>query len=147
MSKSTTQLVFPDVNVWLALSTRDHRHFDAAWSWYMALPGTINLIFCRVTQLGFLRLLTTRSIMGPGTLTQAEAWQAYDEWIEGAGATLAGEPAGLEELFRGMSSAKQAAPKEWADAYLAAFAECGNCTLVTFDRALAGKVEGSILLA
>ncbi len=84
--------------------------------------------------------------MGPGTLTQAEAWQAYDEWIEGAGASLAGEPAGLEELFRRMSSAEQVAPKEWADAYLAAFSQAAEMPLVTFDRALAAKVEGSILL-
>jgi predicted nucleic acid-binding protein len=32
------------------------------------------------------------------------------------------------------------------DAYLAAFAEAANLTLVTFDRALAGKVEGAVLL-
>jgi len=32
------------------------------------------------------------------------------------------------------------------DAYLAAFAEAAKVTLVTFDRALASKVKGSILL-
>jgi predicted nucleic acid-binding protein len=34
----------------------------------------------------------------------------------------------------------------WADAYLAAFAEAGNLTLVTMDRALAAKVKGAVLL-
>jgi predicted nucleic acid-binding protein len=33
------------------------------------------------------------------------------------------------------------------DAYLAAFAEAGGLTLVTFDGALAGRTLGSILLA
>jgi predicted nucleic acid-binding protein len=32
------------------------------------------------------------------------------------------------------------------DAYLAAFAETSNMTLVTFDRVLAGKVDGVVLL-
>ena len=33
--------------------------------------------------------------MGQGTLTQAEAWQAYDRWIEAAGAEFA------EDLWTG----------------------------------------------
>jgi predicted nucleic acid-binding protein len=32
------------------------------------------------------------------------------------------------------------------DAYLAAFAEAENLILVTFDRALAGKAKGTVLL-
>jgi predicted nucleic acid-binding protein len=32
------------------------------------------------------------------------------------------------------------------NAYLAAFAECAGLTLVTFDRALAARTKGSILL-
>ncbi|MGP8186524.1 MAG: TA system VapC family ribonuclease toxin [Terracidiphilus sp.] len=146
MSKSTTSSVFLDVNVWLALSTRDHQHFEAAWKWYMSTPQETVLTFCRFTQLGYLRLLTTQGVMGKGTLSQAEAWQAYDQWIEAAGAELIGEPLGVEPGFRSRSSAEQASPKEWADAYLAAFAEAAGLTLVTFDRALAAKVEGAELL-
>jgi predicted nucleic acid-binding protein len=33
------------------------------------------------------------------------------------------------------------------DSYLAAFAESGGLTLVTFDRALAGRTPNSVLLA
>jgi predicted nucleic acid-binding protein len=36
--------------------------------------------------------------------------------------------------------------KRWADAYLAALAETAELTLVTFDRVLAGKVKGAVLL-
>ncbi len=146
MSKFTISSVFPDVNVWLALSTPDHQHFGVAWTWYTALPGDHVLRLCRFTQLSLLRLLTTRSVMGQGTLTQVEAWQAYDRWIEAAGAEFAEEPAGLEAIFRSYSGSQQVSPKEWADAYLAAFAEAGNLTLVTFDKALATKVEGAVLL-
>ena len=88
----------------------------------MALSDECVLAFCRITQLGLLRLLTTQSVMGQGTLTQAEAWQAYDRWIEAAGAEFADEPEELEPIFRSLSGTQQASPKEWADAYLAAFA-------------------------
>jgi hypothetical protein len=146
MNAFTTLSVFPDVNVWLALSTPDHQHFSAAWNWYRAAPDQTVLTFCRLTQWGFLRLLTTQSVMGQGTLTQAQAWEAYDRWIEAAGAEFAEEPAGLEPVFRSFSGAQQASPKEWADAYLAAFAEAAELTLVTFDRVLAGKAKGVVLL-
>jgi toxin-antitoxin system PIN domain toxin len=141
-----TSSVFPDVNVWLALSSPDHQHFSAAWSWYASLTGETVLIFCRHTQLALLRLLTTQSVMGEGTLTQADSWETYDRWLEAAGAEYAEEPLGLESAFRSLTSPKQASSKEWADAYLAAFAAEAKLTLVTFDRALAGKLKGAILL-
>ena len=84
--------------------------------------------------------------MGPGTLTQPEAWQTYDRWIESGGADFVDEPAGLEAQFRSNSNTPQASPKEWADAYLAAFSFTFDTQLVTFDRALAGKVKGAVLL-
>jgi uncharacterized protein len=146
MNKSSTSSVFLDVNVWLALSTRDHQHYQDAWGWYTALPEQTTLVFCRITQLGFLRLLTTRSVMGPGTLTQAEAWEAYDRWIEGAEVGFAEEPLGMEPVFRSMTHGGQASPKEWADSYLAAFSSVAGLRLVTFDRALAAKVKGAVLL-
>jgi len=141
-----TSSVFPDVNVWLALSSRDHQHFSSAWNWYQALPQQTTLSFCRFTQLGYLRLLTTQSVMGQGTLTQADAWTAYDRWIEDAESRLIEEPAGLEVIFRSLTSSNLASPKDWADAYLAAFAEEAGFTLATFDRALAAKAKGSMLI-
>ena len=147
MSKSTISSVFPDVNVWLALSSPDHEHFHSAWDWYRALPEGTVLFFCRVTQLGLLRLLTTRATMGLGTLTQAEAWQAYDRWIESGGAEFVAETVNLEAHFRSSTNSPQASPKKWADAYLAAFSFTIGSRLVTFDRALAGKVKGAVLLA
>jgi len=146
MSKSTISSVFPDVNVWLALSSPDHLHFQSAWNWYTRLPEDAVLLFCRFTQLGLLRLLTTRAAMGPGTLTQTQAWKAYDRWIESGGAEFAEEAAGIGLRFRNHSNSPEVSPKEWADAYLAAFAQAAGTTLVTFDRALAGRVKGAVLL-
>ena len=84
--------------------------------------------------------------MGLGTLTQVEAWQTYDRWIDSGGAKLVEEDAEVERLFRSNSNSVQVSPKAWADAYLAAFAEAADLTLVTFDRALAGKAKGAVLL-
>jgi toxin-antitoxin system PIN domain toxin len=132
--------------VWLALSSPDHEHFHSAWDWYRSLPEGAILLFCRVTQLGLLRLLTTRAAMGLGILTQAEAWQVYDRWLESGGAEFVEETDDLEAHFRSNTNSTQASPKEWADAYLAAFAFTLGSQLVTFDRALAGKVKGAMLL-
>jgi toxin-antitoxin system PIN domain toxin len=147
MKESMTSSVFLDVNVWLALSSRDHMHFDPAWAWYKALPPSSPLLFCRITQLGLLRLLTTPSVMGQGTLTQAQAWEVYDRLLTTAGAEYAEEPKSLESTFRNLSNSAQVSPKEWADAYLAAFSRAAEVPLITFDRALAGKAKGSVLLS
>lgn len=142
-----TSSVFPDLNVWLALSTPDHQHFAPAWRWYTALPAETQLVFCRITQLGLLRLLTTRTVMGPATLTQVKAWDVFDRWLREGGAILIPEPPEVDSLFRRRTRAAQASPKDWADAYLAAFAHAAGLTLITFDKALAQKARGSVLLS
>jgi len=131
----------------LALSSPDHEHFAKAWQWYNSLDPAEVLCFCRITQLGLLRLLTTQIVMGPGTLSQREAWHAYDRWVSDASAEFLEEPAGLDNIFRSRALGSQASPKEWADAYLGAFAETAHLALVTFDKALAGKAKGAVLLA
>jgi hypothetical protein len=95
-------------------------HFRPAWAWYKNLPPGTVLLFCRITQLGLLRLLTTQSVMGQGTLTQAQAWEAYDRLLTTGGAKFIDEPAGMESVFRSLSGSQQASPKEWADSYLSA---------------------------
>lgn len=34
------------------------------------------MLFCRITQLGFLRLLTNRRVMGEEVLSPSDAWRA-----------------------------------------------------------------------
>lgn len=85
--------------------------------------------------------------MADEALTQPEAWAVYDEWMRDDRVSLVEEPQGLERRFRALSRLRRAAPKAWADAYLAAFAETSQMTLVTFDRAFRGKVRSLILLA
>lgn len=147
MRGSTTLFLFPDINVWLALSHGDHVHHDVAWDWLREMPTDIRLCFCRVTQLGLLRLLTNEAVMGAERLTQLRAWRAYDAWAADDRVRFLDEPEGLERAFRRRSASKQAASGQWADAYLAAFAESSQLTLVTFDRAFRRHLKPLILLS
>ena len=128
--------LFPDVNVWLALTHERHEHHAAAARWLEARNDPV--FFCRFTQIGLLRLLTNEAVMGAEVLTQRRAWQAYHRWFEDDRVAFHDEPdvAGLEESFEDLSSRSRPSTKLWADAYLAAFARTAGLTLVTFDRAL-----------
>ena len=79
-------------------------------------------------------------------LCRAGRLYEIEKWISEGNARLASEPAGAGPIFEQRTTADHLSPKTWTDAYLAAFAESGKLTLVTFDRALAGKVEGAVLL-
>jgi uncharacterized protein len=124
---------FPDINVWFALAVGDHTHHRAAVAWWegnSALAG-----FCRITQLGLMRLLTTASAMGGQPLTNAEAWAVYDAFLTDSRVRVFPELPALDGLFHAFSALPHASPKVWADAYLAAHAAANEATLVTFDQA------------
>ena len=142
----TSTFLFPDVNVWLALVHEIHPHHKAATEWSKSLDSDAVAYFCRFTQLGLLRLLTNENAMREDVLTQQQAWEAFDSLVADPRNRMMGEPAGIDPAFRQQTASQQAATKQWADGYLAAFAEAGNLTLVTMDRALAAKVKGAVLL-
>jgi len=143
---STSTFLFPDVNVWLALAHAIHPHHDAATAWGESLNGDTVLCFCRFTQLGLLRLLTNRSAMDADVLTQADAWAVYDAFLQTGRTRFIEEPRGIDPLFRQQTHRLEVSTKQWADGYLAAFSIAATIPLVTFDRALAGKVKGAVLL-
>lgn len=146
MPRSTRLFLFPDINVWIALTYRAHIHYSSAKMWLDSVAVDSELCFCRFTQLGFLRLLTTSSVMGNQVRSQAAAWETYDEWLRNGQATYVEEPPSLDQIFRTLSRSPQASPKDWADSYLAAFAQAAAFQLVTFDQTLGRKAPGSILL-
>lgn len=138
--------LLPDVNVWVAMHHQIHSHHQIVLEWFNALATECALVFCRQTQMGFFRLLTTDSVMGDEVLSQRQCWTLYHQWISGGKAKLRPEPEGAGQSFEQRTSKDAVSPKEWMDAYLAAFAEAGNLTLVTMDRALAAKAKGAVLL-
>jgi len=145
MPPSTTSL-FPDINVWIALTYEGHAHHSNAAAWFATLSEDATLAFCRFTQLGLLRLLTAEAVMSDEVMTQPQAWVAYDQWLQDPRVELVEEPAEIEIRFRALTRLRQPATKDWADSYLAAFAAVGQLTLVTFDRGLRAKVKAAILL-
>jgi uncharacterized protein len=148
MPRSTNSFLFPDINVWLALTYQRHVHHSIANHWFQNLEDDVHMCFCRFTQLGLLRLLTTDAVMGTDrVLTQLQAWNSYDRCFADGRTVFLEEPATLEPRFRTLSQEKRPAPKDWADSFLAAFAaEAGLC-LVTFDQALRRKCTDGFLLA
>jgi uncharacterized protein len=147
MPASTRLFLFPDVNVWIALTYEGHIHHLVAREWFVRLEPEARLFFCRFSQLGLLRLLTTEAVMGKDeVMSQAGAWAAYDRWLGDDRVSFLQEPPEMEAAFRSISRLRRPAPKHWADYYLAAFASVSSLALVTFDRALQVKARQAILL-
>jgi uncharacterized protein len=69
---------FPDINVWLAPTYKGHEHHAIAAIWFEHV-GAEQVVFCRIIQLGFLRLLTHPAVMRDEVKTQQEAWEAHDQ--------------------------------------------------------------------
>jgi uncharacterized protein len=145
MPPSTTSL-FPDINVWVALTYEGHLHHQAAADWFATLSTDTTFAFCRFTQLGLLRLLTAEAVMRDEVMTQPQAWAAYDRWLSDPRVEFVDEPPEIEARFRALTRLRQPATRDWADSYLSAFASVGQLTLVTFDRGLRRKVKSLILL-
>jgi toxin-antitoxin system PIN domain toxin len=138
-------LNFLDINVWLALSWERHAQSEAARSWFDSSESE-QFFFCRFTQLGLLRLLTTKAIMGNDTRNMAGAWDLYDRWWADDRVAFLREPEGIDPRLRALARSRQASPKIWADAYLAAFASSAGLRLVTFDRALSKQAPEVLIL-
>lgn len=147
MPGSTTSFLFPDINVWIALTWEGHVHHAIARRWFGTVDGGARLFFCRFTQLGLLRLLSSEAVMGVGeALNQDAAWKTYDRWREDERVGFLDEPPDLEPRFRALTRRHHPAPKDWADSYLAAFAGTSELTVVTFDGGLRAKAEHAVLL-
>ncbi len=84
--------------------------------------------------------------MGDDVATQAGAWHIYDLFYENGRTFFADEPKNVEDVLRKRTMKGESSTKEWADAYLATFAELAGLQLVTFDKALAARTKESILL-
>lgn len=147
MRESSRLFLFPDINVWVALTYDRHVHHITAWKWFEGLAPSARLFFCRLTQLGLLRLLSAPAVMGVDQAkSQRDAWKAYDRWLEDDRVEFLDEPGGIETQFRALTQLPQASPKDWADSYLAAFAHTSRLTVVTFDRAFQSNAKDLLLL-
>ena len=133
---SSARRILADVNVWLATIVEQHPHHAAAISWWRneILPARGVVCFCRLSQLGLLRLLTNEVVMGASCRTTEQAWQHYEQLVVQPTVEYVDEPNGLASLLRTHTSGQQRSASLWTDAYLAAFAQAADLELATFDR-------------
>jgi uncharacterized protein len=121
-----------DVGVWLAAIWGRHVHQAVAAEWFGS--ETDDIAFCRVTQMGLLRLLTNPAIMGDDAIDRSQAWRTYDQLWADERVLWADEPAELDAVWRAISARDDKSHKLWSDDYLAAFAQASDATLITLDR-------------
>ncbi len=122
----------PDVNVWIALAAERHTLHSAARHWFSNLQDE-KLSFCRLTQLGFLRLLTNKHVMQEEVMRPDAAWQAYRVLRSDRRIGYLSEPTEFPETWDTFTEGPLSSPNPWTDAYLCAFAHAARLTLVTFD--------------
>jgi toxin-antitoxin system PIN domain toxin len=126
----------PDVNIWLALSLPGHVHHVAADQWFTSIDRSA--YFCRASEQGLLRLLTTSAVMTPynlSALSNRKALQHLNGFHSLDRVLFAREPESINAHWHKLADVNTASPKLWMDAYLAAFAITGGFRLVTTDKA------------
>ncbi len=122
-----------DINVLLALTDEGHADHPRASQWLDEVSGARQVALCRVVQMGLLRLLNNPSVMGSAVLSGSTAWAIWDEILRDDRFCWMDEPAGFDGAFRRFTEPFAASPRQWPDAYLAAFADAASLELVTFD--------------
>lgn len=137
----------PDINIWLALTLDLHMHHARAAEWVQG-PG-VQAVFCRASQQGLFRLLTTgvvmeRYVVQP--LTNKEAWAVYDAYLADYRISHCDEPEELRSTWRHFASQGTSSPKMWMDAYLAAYAVVGEYRMVTTDTAFRQRKKLDLLV-
>ena len=132
----TSKISLPDINVWIALSSDRHAHHGRAGNWFRA-TGEAGAAFCRVTQMGFLRLLTNACVMGDDVLSQRQAWSIYDHLVSDPRVVFALEPPNIEHVWKKLTQSAFGATSLWTDAYIAALALLHDFCVVSFDKSFA----------
>lgn len=122
-----------DVNVWLALSFHEHRHYERAYRYWQEQSAP-TAAFCRVTALGLVRVSTLSASSSGTSFTIGEAWRLYEAWRSLPEVVLLREPDACEAALGRFVEDENFRPRHWTDAYLAAFARSSGSRLVTFDR-------------
>jgi len=133
---STGSPILADVNLWLATLVQQHPHHRGALDWWrrQVLPNGHEVLFCRVTQLGLLRLLSDETVMGTSRRTPAQAWRDYERLLEQGPVGYLEEPRHVDGSLRDHTVGRDASAGLWTDAYLAAIAQEAGVPLATFDR-------------
>lgn len=129
----TTQVDLPDLNVWLAMASPEHSHHVQAVR-YWETRSADQVLFCSVTALGLVRLVSQPKLMGAAVKSTAEAAALLQAFCAQPGVAIADSEQNAWEIFHAVVLNLQLPPKHCTDAYLAALAMANGWRLVSFDR-------------
>ena len=96
MAASPTAGDLPDVNVWFSLMASHHEHHAVARHYWtqQAAPA---VWFCRITQIGMMRLLGQQRVMGMGNARKPrDAWDTAQSLLAHPGVGLCTEPPAVD---------------------------------------------------
>lgn len=122
-----------------------HPHHTVAKTWFDLMVSD-QAAFCRITEMGMLRLLTNPHVMAGSALSAAGAWAVLDQLRGDSRTSFLREPPELDRHWRRTSGAGKIGPNYWTDSYLSCLCAASDCTLITFDRKLANRKTCSVRL-
>ena len=120
-----------DVNVLVALATRDHVHHGLVKKWFYAAPD-LQWALCAFTEAGFLRNATAPR---PGQITMGEATAVLKQFGQHPGYLYQPIAADWDTLCAPFSK-RLYGTKQVTDAYLLGVAVRDGLVLVTMDRGI-----------
>ena len=129
----STAADLPDLNVWLALTWPGHSHHQQAVH-YWEQQAADQVLFCTVTALGLVRLVSQPKLMGVAVKNAAEASALLHALCQQPGVQLAEPEHNGWEVFHQLLRIAELPARLCTDAYLAALAIANGWRLVSFDR-------------
>lgn len=123
----------PDLNVWLALASPAHGHHQQA-AHYWEHQAAQQVVFCDVTAIGLVRLVSQVKVMGSAVKSPAEASALLQAFCALPGVAMARPQSEGWDVFHGFLRHADFPPRLCTDAYLAALAVANGWRLVSFDN-------------
>jgi toxin-antitoxin system PIN domain toxin len=123
----------PDLNVWLSLASTGHQHHAPALS-YWEQQASESILFCSITALGLVRLVSQPRLMGAAVKSTAEASAVLKAFCAQPGVGMAEPEHDGWEIFHAILCSNDLPSRHCTDAYLAALAIANGWRLVSFDR-------------
>ena len=129
----STAADLPDLNVWLALSWPGHSHHRQAVH-YWEQQAADQVLFCTVTALGLVRMVSQPKLMGVAVKNAVEASALLDALCQQPGVQVAEPEHNGWEVFHQLLRGAELPARLCTDAHLGALAIANGWRLVSFDR-------------
>ena len=127
------QADLPDLNLWRALVWPGHIHHQRART-YWEEEAAAEVLFCGITALRLVRLLSQPRVMGGAVCSLARAAAILRAFLRQPGVAFHSEPASSWEVFEQLVGRGEWPAGLCTDAHLAATALVQGQRLVSFDK-------------